>query len=359
MSGVDAGRAARWVWRSRSPAARVARAALLPAAMLFRAGAAVRGAAYDAGLVRARRLPRPSVGVGNLAVGGTGKTPLAAYLARALASRGLRPAILLRGYGGDEAAELAAALPEALVVAGPDRHAGARRAAEAGAGALVLDDCLQRRDVAVSVMLAVVAVETWSAVRFPLPAGPWREGVGALGRADAVVVTCKTGEPRQAEALAGRLAPRTRGALGIVFRLALSGLVPLGGGEAVGPKAVKGRDVVALCAIGEPDLFAGQLEALGARVDLMALGDHHAYTSGDVRAACTRAGAGGLVVVTAKDAVKLAEVWPAELPPCLVAQLEARPAAGAAALDGLLDWVAAAARATTNPGAAAPLARPS
>ena len=359
MSGVDWGRVASWVWRSRSPGAVATRLALIPVAGLYRAGVGARNAAYDVGLRRSRALPLPSVGVGNLAVGGTGKTPVTGYLARELVRRGLRPGIVLRGYGGDEEREHAAAVPEAIVVADPDRRAAAVRAAAAGAEVLVLDDCLQRRDVAADVMVAVVAAETWSGWRLPLPAGAWREGVGALGRADAVLVTCKTAATAEGEALATRLAPRTRGALGIVVRLAPVGFRPLGARELVGPEVVRGRDVVALCAIGEPNLFAAQLECLGARVTLAAFGDHHGYAAADIAAARARAGAAGLVVTTAKDAVKLDQMWPAGDPQCLVMQLDVQPAGSAAALGALLDRVAVAARGTLNRRAAGPPARPS
>ena len=359
MSGLDWGRVAYWVWRSRSPGAAATRLLLIPAAALYRAGAGARNAAFDTGLRRSRALPLPSLGVGNLAVGGTGKTPVTAYLARQLARRGLRPAVLLRGYGRDEEREHAAAVPEAIVVADPDRHAAAARAAAAGAEVLVLDDCFQRRDVTVDVMLTVVAAETWNGLRLPLPAGPWREGAGALGRADAVVVTCKTATAADGDALAAVLAPRTRGGLGIVVRLAPAGFRSLGAREPLAAEVVSGRDVVALCAIGEPELFATQLERLGARVTLAAFGDHHAYAAADVAAARARAGASGLVVTTAKDAVKLEQMWPVGDPQCLVMELEVRPAGKPAALDALLDRVAAAARGTTNPEAATRPSRPS
>ena len=86
--------------------------------------------------------------VGNLTVGGSGKTPIAIWIARYYAERGLRPGILLRGYGGgDEALVHSTRVPEALVVADPDRVAGAERALAEGAHVLVLDDAYQRLDV--------------------------------------------------------------------------------------------------------------------------------------------------------------------------------------------------------------------
>jgi tetraacyldisaccharide 4'-kinase len=123
--------------------------------------------------------------------------------------------------------------------------------------------------------------------------------------------------------------------------------------------AVAGRDVVALCGIGEPDAFAAQLERLGARVRLVAHGDHHRYAPRDVEWARRQAGAGGLVVTTAKDAVKLRPLWPADGPPCWIARLAVRPLEGGDRLADLVRGVAEAARRTDNPGAAVPLSRPS
>ena len=225
-------RAARWVWHDRSAGAAALRALLLPAAGLYRAVVIARNGAYDAGLLRASALPLPAIGVGNLSVGGTGKTPLAAWLAAELLRRGVRPGIVLRGYGADEVVEYASAVPGAAVEASADRRTAAATAAARGARALVLDDCLQRRDVRPDAMLAVVAAESWRGNPWPLPAGPWREGAGALGRADIVVVTCKTASAHAAGALAAALAPRTRrgAGSGAVAELRLRGLRPLDGG---------------------------------------------------------------------------------------------------------------------------------
>ncbi|MGH7645617.1 MAG: tetraacyldisaccharide 4'-kinase, partial [Gemmatimonadales bacterium] len=95
-------RLARWLWSSRGPLPRLARAALVPPALLYRGVMMVRAAAYRRGWLAVRTLPCPAVSVGNLAVGGSGKTPLAAWIAAQCARRGRRPGILLRGYGGDE-----------------------------------------------------------------------------------------------------------------------------------------------------------------------------------------------------------------------------------------------------------------
>jgi tetraacyldisaccharide 4'-kinase len=322
---------------------------LAPASALYWAAVQARNAAYDSGAVESRRLPLPALGLGNLAVGGTGKTPAGVWLAAALGSRGVRPGILLRGYGGDEARVYGRALPEAVVVADPDRIAGAEQAALRGARALVLDDCLQRRDVVVDLLLAVVAAETWSPRRWLLPAGPWREGLAALRRADVVVVTHKVALAGEAAALAAQLAPLTRLGAGMALELRIAALAHLGGGEPVPVTFISGRRVLALCGVGEPRLFAAQLSALGAEVHLMAFGDHHAYSERDVREACSEAGEGGLVVTTWKDATKLEALWPPGGPPCLVAELEVRPSHGHAVASALLDATAEAAHSTPNP----------
>jgi tetraacyldisaccharide 4'-kinase len=281
-----------------------------------------------------------------------GKTPLAAYLAREFLRRGARPAILLRGYGGDEARELARLVPEAAVVADADRHAGAARAASLGARVAVLDDCLQRREVVPDIMLAVLSLETMGPVRYPLPAGPWREGLGALRRAEAVVITRKSGGESEARGLASELGPRTRMGVGMVAQLSIASFRRLEGEEMVDRAALRGRRVVALCGVGEPELFAAQLESLGASVRLVVHGDHHSYTDEDVRSAISAAGEEDLLVTTGKDAVKLGRLWPSRGPGCLVANLEVRFTSGAETLAGWLDRLAASTRETSNDRAA-------
>src|SRR5207248_5801426 len=97
----------------------------------------------------------------------------------------------LRGYGGDEPLVHRRLVPEAVVVANPDRVAGAAAARAAGARVLVLDDAYQLLGVARDVNVAVVSAESWAGSPWPLPAGPWRERWEALHRADLIVVTRK------------------------------------------------------------------------------------------------------------------------------------------------------------------------
>lgn len=359
MSGVDSAALARRVWRGGSPGARALRALLRGPEALYRAGVAARNAAYDAGLLASWRLPRASLGVGNLAVGGSGKTPLAAYLAGELVRRGARPGILLRGYrGSDEADEHRARTPEAVVVPDADRRRAAELAVRSGADVLVLDDCLQRRELKPDVLLAVVAAESAGGRMWLLPAGPWREGLGALGRCDGVVVTFKAADAAGAERLARELAPRTRGGWGAAAALRIARLTPLGGGASRAPGWLRGRTVVALSGIGEPEAFAAQLARLGARVRAQAHGDHHAFTAVDVAAALAAAGGEGggegVVVTTAKDAARLRPVWPQApgAPRCLIAELEVEATFGQDELTRLLDRLGRAAHGTAPSTAA-------
>jgi tetraacyldisaccharide 4'-kinase len=352
-----AARLANRLWRGTGYGAVLARSALLPVAALYRLVGGARNAAYDAGWLASRQLSLPSVGVGNLAVGGTGKTPLAAWLARELARRGCAPAVVTRGYGGDEQLELQELLPGLPVVAGADRLAATAVAAARGANVVVLDDCLQHRRVRPDVMLAVVAAETWFGNPWPLPAGPWREGPAALARCDAVIVTARTAGNAEAAALAQALARRTRGGVAVQARVSPARLRPLEGGEAVEWSSLASRRVVGLFGIGEPRLLADQLEKLGVGVALRDMGDHHAYTAADVREAIAAAGPGGAVVTTGKDAVKLRELWPGGPVRCWVAEADLMVAAGAEALAGLLDGVATAALRYNRGTAAAPPAR--
>src|SRR5207244_10334906 len=204
---VSATRVAHWLWGA-SAAARVARVPLIPLAGAYWALMKLRAARARADAVR---LPLPTIAVGNLSVGGTGKTPLAAWIADYCVARGRTPGILLRGYGGDEPLVHRRLVPQAVVIANADRVAGAVAARAQGAGVLVLDDAYQLLGVERDLNIAVVSAESAAASPWPLPAGPWREGRDALGRADLIVVTRRCASSDAARALADRLGRRSAG----------------------------------------------------------------------------------------------------------------------------------------------------
>lgn len=317
----DSHRVMRWLWTSRRPDARLARLALLPASGLWRGAMAVRELAYRRGWLGVADLPLPSVAVGNLTVGGSGKTPIAIWIAQYYVSRGLVPGILLRGYGGDEVLVHQQAVPEACVVADPDRAVGAERAMARGAEVLVLDDAYQRLDVRRDLNIAVVSAETTRAVRWSLPAGPWREGLHALDRADAVIVTRKRATSEAAMTLAADLERRVAGPVAVAH-LGLRYLEGMVSGNRRPAAELAGKRVVAASGIADPDAFVAQTKATGAAVQVATWKDHHDYRDEDVAWLAHAARRADHVVITQKDAVKLRNRWPSSVPEPLVAMLD-------------------------------------
>ena len=335
---MSAARVVQWLWGT-SPAARVTRLPLVPLAGVYWVVMRIRSARNAGGGVL--RLPLPTIAVGNLSVGGTGKTPLAGWIAAYCVRRGWKPGILLRGYGGDEPLVHRRLVPEAVVVADPDRVAGAAAARAAGARVLVLDDAYQLLGVARDLNVAVVSAESWAGSPWPLPAGPWRERWGALERADLIVVTRKHAPAPAAVDVAARLARRRPGTPIAVAWLALAHLEGIQSGTRSGLELLAGQDVVAAAGIADPAGFAAQLSGAGARVQLLAYQDHHAYGPADLERLVRAAATGGYVVVTEKDAVKLRGRWPAGIPEPLVAVLGVRWERDGRALEQALDAVLA------------------
>ena len=316
--------AVRWLWSATTAPARLVRASLVPAAATYAGWARVRAGAYRHGLLSSVDVEVPTIAVGNLSVGGTGKTPMASWIAAQCARRGLTPGIVLRGYGGDEGQVHRERVPGAVVVEGPDRPRAAREAIRLGARAIVLDDGFQRLDLRRDLnLLLVSAEESDNAAQWTLPAGPWREPWSAIRRADVVVVTHKRRAPEDTRRLARRVAaagvPSERIA---VARLELASLTALLTNLPVDLASLRDARVLAVSSVADPDSFAHQLARLGALVRPVAHPDHHRYTAADVAPLLSAAAAVDYVVMTHKDAVKLRGLWPASRPTALVAHLE-------------------------------------
>jgi tetraacyldisaccharide 4'-kinase len=269
-----------------------------------------------------RQLERPVISVGNLRVGGTGKTPVVAALARLLTTMGHTPAVLSRGYArrvqddgvvvvsdgagvrvgvdasGDEPQMLARALPGVLVLVSPDRYL-AGRLAESRLGATVhlLDDGFQHLRLARSVeLLLLSAADLEEAV---LPSGALREPADATRLADAVLVHGSEEE-----------AARVAAAAGVSTAFALSThYTPLRWSDDGAELPAVPHRVVAVAAIGRPERFFDALASLGHDVvDRIAFRDHHWFTPADLQRAANaaaKAGPGCVVVTTEKDAVRL------------------------------------------------------
>ncbi len=324
MTVPNAAEVAERIWFGRGAASAAMRAVLRPASFSFGAVVRARNLLYDRGIVRAESLGIPSISVGNLTVGGTGKTPVSAWIASRLAEAGATPAIALRGYGGDEPLVHALLNPTIPVVANADRRIAARDAAGRGADVLVLDDAFQHRRVRRDVDLVLVSAEQCETRERLLPAGPYRERAAALGRATAVVVTRKTASDaavrRAVEWVVGRGGVARPDVATIA--LTLDALTAWTGNDHERASAARespvhasvtdlnGRRVLAIAAIGAPHAFFAQLASHGAQVDGVHFADHHAFSPRDVVELARRADGADRVVCTLKDAVKLGPRWP-------------------------------------------------
>ncbi len=260
---------------------------------------------------RPLRLPVPVLSIGNITLGGTGKTPLVIALAREFSRRGLRPAVLSRGYGsgrrdpllvhgelpvsiaGDEALELARALAGSGVAvwAGSDRAASARRALAAGAELLLLDDGLQHWRLARDCDVTVLDARQRLGNGLTFPAGPLREPARALGRAQLLVLT-GTGDPRPR----GLPWPKGKPWLAVASALEV-------------PPALRARPLLAFCGIGLPQKFFAALREQGCSlVGCELFPDHHPYARADLERllALARAKQEATLVTTVKDWQRLA-----------------------------------------------------
>jgi tetraacyldisaccharide 4'-kinase len=278
---------------------------LLPFSWLFGCGVRLRRWAYRTGVFASRHPGVPVVVVGNLTVGGAGKTPLVIWLATQLRARGMRVGIVLRGYGGSvrvptlvsadsdplvvgDEALLLAQRTDCTVCVGRDRAAAAARLVAEGCQLILADDGLQhlalRRDVEIVVIDGVRGFGNGAL----LPAGPLREPLTRIRMADVVVVN---GEPTAALVTAvGHPS---------VMQLRPVALVQLTTGARLPLHMLRGSRVHAVAGIGHPARFFAQLRALGAQIEEHAFADHQRYLPHDL----TFDGE-GLIVMTEKDAVK-------------------------------------------------------
>jgi tetraacyldisaccharide 4'-kinase len=276
---------------------------LLPAGDLYAAAGWLRGRR-----ARPQRAPVPVICVGNLVAGGAGKTPTALALLERLKDRGLRPAALLRGYGGTLAGPVKVALDshgpeevgdEALLLAcaaptwvARDRVAGARAAAAEGANVLVLDDGFQNPHLAKDLSLLVLDGETGLGNGRVIPAGPLREPARrGIARADALVIL---GEDRHglAHLAAGKPVLRAQ-------------VQPRAGLE------LPARRLLAFAGIGRPAKFFATLERLGGELTATAeFADHHPFTAAELQTLERRAvQQRAALITTEKDAVRLPPGW--------------------------------------------------
>jgi tetraacyldisaccharide 4'-kinase len=334
-------------WQGRAPV--LVRAGLAAAAAAYRTALAARSASFRVGLFSTHRLPVPVISVGNVTVGGSGKTPLAEVVALVLAEMGARPAIISRGYGrrsrgvrivadgsgvllragegGDEPVLLAERLPGIPVVVGENRfEAGAVALGRCGAGSLVLDDGFQHKTLAKDLeLVAVSGRQPWGSGRL-FPRGSLREPLSAFRRADIVVVT-NAPSPAVTSDIAHVL--RRKGSRAVVLSGSYQATAlrrdeqshsesPQALAEspqalAESPKALAGRRVLVLAGLAAPEGFVATADGLGAKVVGVAeFPDHYWYTAGDLARVVAQARDKGAeaVLTTEKDWVRIRDIPP-------------------------------------------------
>ena len=300
-----------WLWWGARPGARAARAALTPASLAFGAIVRVRNALYDRKLISARGPRVPTVSVGNLTVGGTGKTPVSSWLAMQLQARGAHPAIVLRGYGDDEPRVHARLTPNLPVIVNANRLDAIARAAALGADVAVLDDGFQHRRVMRVADIVLVSANVPEGPVRMLPSGPHREGMAALRRASLVIVTRKAASLARAQAVMASVARAAPEVPAAIVHLALDA-VHFEGRASAPLASLAQRRVLAIAGVGNAAALGEQLRQAGAVVRLRAYGDHHAFTSADAQTLAGDLEADELALCTLKDAVKLLPLWPRE-----------------------------------------------
>src|SRR5258705_9358150 len=297
---VDRRRLIEAVWTGRGRRARVARALLAPAETLYRVLVAARGKLYDAGIFHAEDFSVPVLSIGNLSVGGTGKTPVAAWFASRLTAKGVKPGIVLRGYGGDETIvhqRLNAGVP---VIAAVDRVRGIREAIAQGVDVVVLDDAFQHRRAARDADVVLVNADAWSGSPRLLPAGPWREPLRSATRASLVIITRKIAKRSTVEDVRRAMANAAPRVPVATAYLAPGDLRSTATGQTLPLHVLQGADLTAIAAIAHPDSFFKQLTELGAVVRPHSFRDHHSFTRQEANDLASRASSSDFVVCTLK-----------------------------------------------------------
>lgn len=290
------------------PAGRLLRAVLWTPGKAYGLAMRLRRMAYKHGLMASTRVPVPVISIGNLTAGGSGKTPLALFVANELLRKGRTPAILMRGYRAeaghsDEADLYAKRAPGAILAINPDRRAGAAGAIAGGADVLLLDDGLQHLKLQRDIDIVLVdATAPWGGGN-TLPGGLLREPRSALDAAGAVVVTRSDQiPPPSLDALVREIRSLVPGTPVFTARHRPARLARLDDSP-LPLDSLKGKNAVALSGIARPEAFRKTLACLGASVVGAVEGrDHDAFTQDVVLSAVRMAKErNAVVVVTEKD----------------------------------------------------------
>lgn len=284
-------------------------------ARAYRSVIALRNAGYRWGMLRVYRVDVPVISIGNLSVGGTGKTPAVIHVAAMARSAGFAPAVLTRGYRGGEAADevalLRAHLPEIPIIVDPDRVIGARRAVDDHqADLLIMDDGFQHRRLRRDLDIVLVDATQAATDTQLLPAGRLREPFGNIARADLAIMTrCDLVDAAQLTQLRELI---TRAAPDLEIGEAthhVTSIVDLDG-EIIDQRSLKGARALLFCGLANPQAFAQTAATVGVEpVSCRWFADHAHYPPAILQSlskAAREAGA-AFMLTTEKDAVKLTD----------------------------------------------------
>lgn len=289
---------------------------LWPFSWVYGGAVRVRNALFDVGLRRVEQVGVPVISVGNVSVGGTGKTPTVMWLVERSRQLGREVGVLARGYGrapgaelNEEGAMLAARFPGLRQVQDPDRVRGGRLLVEQGVDVIVLDDGFQHRRLHRDRELLCVDARAPLADAALLPAGRLREPLSSLRRADVIVLT-RAERLAPADIEARRRQLRAIGGhelLVYASEHAARDVVAMPSGEVMGLGVLRGKRLGLLSAIACPEAFEQSAVALGAEVAWhVRRRDHHRFTAAEVAQVAERAAREGVqLLVTEKDAPKL------------------------------------------------------
>lgn len=332
------------IWRAGTPVQWLLRALLAPLGHTYLAIASLRNRLFDRGILKSVEPALPTMSIGNLTVGGTGKTPVASFLASELRARGASPGIIMRGFGGDEALVHGILSPDTPLVVAPSRVKGVQKAIEEyGCDLAVLDDGFQHRWVRRTADIVLVAAEDAREIRRGLPAGPWRERLESIRRATLAIVTRKSAsvEDRDAVmALLSEAAPELPVAAMHLVPDALVRVEPdIGSGNAERRplRDLENQSVFIIAAVGNGRAFVNQISELGARTTEALFPDHHPFPTADIGDLIVRSARADFVVCTLKDAVKLGPHWPRGAPPLWYVSQQVIIERGGDAIDAQLD----------------------
>ena len=300
---------------------------LAPFGLVYSRIQKLRATLYRAGILKTHRLPRPVISIGNITVGGTGKTPVTAYIARLLLEQGCKVAILSRGYGGtlegqsvvvsdgatvmlgprecgDEPYLLASTVPGLMVVIGADRYAAGQLAVQQlSPDIFLLDDGFQHLRLSRDLNILLLDSSRPFGNGWTLPAGLLREAADAAVRADVIILTrCPEG---------ATVAPRVSGKPAFAASHRLVDVLPLTGGTPVSLADLRGPAFLAFAGIAQPDFFFSALRDRGINVvHTLPFPDHADYDQASldtIRDALRSSGA-GYAITTEKDGVKLKQL---------------------------------------------------